>query len=503
MAVSLNDQLVQLQRLERAAEADARLLCRHSLRQNTQLDAAITAAEKILTSDIGRRVNNYSALDWLFYLRAPSARRLLGWLNDGFETMHHAEFFASQSTRTSTDTQRHPRGIRPILNEHRFRRIAQLIGTAFVWRQLRVFRSLHAMGIEIRLHAATGFLEKFPTPDQDAALKLYNRRIYSRPMLLVSGGGIAATTGDSDSETTTFVCVGITDAGFQVGPLGLAKFRDVFSLGVVKAEFLQAIGDLLFLLKVGYIAARNSGLRDQLDHYGMFCIESRLVTSLLEEAQKVISPLSELIPSWSFGTAESLQQRAHSIGHDFGFAPPLRTAGEWSAWDLFAASSFLDELLFRSLEKRKEERGPIFEDDVQAMIDRTSWGSPPEIRSWRGRNVKIDDKVVTDIDAIGCRDSRMLLVECKSIYYGLAHGLASQNEIRNAREKVEAAVRKCSANKLSRATNIDFKDFSEITRIVCTPVPVYVAAEYAKPDASGFPNSISYWELYHLLWHGQ
>jgi hypothetical protein len=469
------------------------------LRQKTQIDAAIEDAQRILSSDIKRRVNNYSALDWLFYLRGPSARQLLEWLNDGFETAHHAEFFSSQSTKTFTDTQRHPRGIRPILDAHRFRRIAQFVGTAFTWRQLQVFRSLHAMGVEIRLHAATGFLEKFPTHDQDAALKLYNKRIYTRPMLLISGGGVAATTGESDTEATTFVCVGITHAGFQVGPLGLGKFREILRLGVVKAEFLQAIGDLLFSLKVGYIAARNSGLRDQPDRYGMFCIDSRALLPLLEAAQEILNPLSELIPSWSFGGAESLQQRLHTIGGELGFAPTLRSAGEWSAWDLFSASSLLDELLFRSFEKRKEERGPIFEDDVQGMIDRMRWRPPPEVRTWRGRKVKIHNKVITDIDAIGCRDNRLLLVECKSIYYGLAYGIASQSEIRNAREKVEMAVRKYSAEELARATNMNLGHFSEITRIVCTPVPVYVAADCALSGANHFQPSISYWELYSSL----
>ena len=55
-----------------------------------------------------------------------------------------------------------------------------------------------------------------------------------------------------------------------MGPLGLAKFRDVFDLGILKQDFLQAIGDLLFALKVGYIAARNAGLRDQLDNTECF-----------------------------------------------------------------------------------------------------------------------------------------------------------------------------------------------------------------------------------------
>jgi hypothetical protein len=166
-------------------------------------------------------------------------------------------------------------------------------------------------------------------------------------MILVSGGGIAATTGDTDTEETTFVCVGTVDAkGFAVGPLGLSKFRDVFALGILKQDFLQAIGDLLFALKVGYIAARNAGLKDQLDKYGMFCIESKLVPSLIEQADSIASSISTLISSWKHGSGHDVLQRLSRVGLEFEFAPPLRMVDPWCAWDLFAASSLLDDLLF-------------------------------------------------------------------------------------------------------------------------------------------------------------
>jgi hypothetical protein len=152
------------------------------------------------------------------------------------------------------------------------------------------------------------------------------------------------------------------------------------------------------------------------------------------------------------------------------------------------------------MEKISEGRGPAFEDDVQTMIDRTRWKPSPEIRAWKGKKVKIGSEIITDIDAIGCYQDRLLLIECKSIYYGLAHGSAARGEVRNAREKVEQAVRKSSSTDLAGATNLDLKNFKERTRIVVTPAPVYVAAPYAETSPNGFPLSISYWELYHLLY---
>jgi hypothetical protein len=495
--------LRQLEKAETAAEHHCRVLVSSAFRQRN-IEQAICDAQEILRAHLSERVNHYSALDWLFYLRSPSIRYLLAWLNDGLETAHHAEFFSSNSTKAFTDSERCGRGIRPLLNQQRFRRIAQFVGESFVWRQLHVFSSLLAMDIELVLTGNPPFPQKRTTPEQEKTLKLYNERVYTRPMILVSGGGIATTTGETDTEDTTFACVGTSGAqGFQVGPLGLAKFRDVFSLGILKPDFLQGLGDLLLALKVGYIAARNAGLRDQLDRYGMICIESKLVHSLIDQADPIARSISTLIPSWNYGSDGAVLARLSHVGRDVEFAPPLRTVGEWCAWDLFAASSLLDELLFRSMEKMSGERGPVFEDDAQALIDRTRWAPSSEMRSWKGRKLKVGERILTDIDAIGCHDGRLLLVECKSIYYGLAHGSAAKGEIRNAREKVEQAARRCSQPELVVATNLDLKGFAEIIRVVLTPAPVYVAAEYAETRTSGFPMSLSYWELYHLLYNSE
>ena len=492
--------LHRLTKIETAAEQECRRLLSNVFGRGN-IEKEIVHAQEILRARLSERANSYSSLDWLFYLRSPSIRRLLAWLNDGLEAAHHAEFFSSNSTKTSTDSEKVGQGIRPRLDQHRFRRIAQFVGESFVWRQLRVFKSLLAMDIELAVTGNPPFPLQQPTPEQQQALTVYNKRVYTRPMILVSGGGIAATTGDTDTEETTFVCVGTVGVeGFAVGPLGLAKFRDVFDLGILKQDFLQAIGDLLFALKVGYIAARNAGLRDQLDKYGMFCIESKLVPSLIDQADSIASSISNLISCWKYGSGHEVLQRLTRIGLEFEFAPPLRIVDPWCAWDLFAASSLLDDLLFRSMEKISEGRGPAFEDDVQTMIDRTRWKPSPEIRAWKGKKVKIRNDVITDIDAIGCYEDRLLLVECKSIYYGLAHGSAARGEVRNAREKVEQAVRKSSSTDLADATNLDLKNFKERIRVVVTPAPVYVAAPYSKTCPNGFPRSLSYWELYHLLY---
>src|SRR5437867_8133754 len=142
--MSAANHLRLLEKAERTAEHECQALVSRAFGQGN-IEQGIYAAQKILRGRLLERVNHYSALDWLFYLRSPSIRHLLAWLNDGLETAHHAEFFTSNSAKTSTDSERCSQGIRPLLNQQRFRRIAQLVGESFVWRQLRVFSSLLAM----------------------------------------------------------------------------------------------------------------------------------------------------------------------------------------------------------------------------------------------------------------------------------------------------------------------------------------------------------------------
>jgi hypothetical protein len=168
---------------------------------------------------------------------------------------------------------------------------------------------------------------------------------------------------------------------------------------------------------------------------------------------------------------------------------------------MFATSSLLDDLISKSIEKRNQDRGTLFEDDVQRMIDQTYWKPSELIRKWKGRKIFAGDKLITDIDAIGEHRGKLLLIECKATYYTLSHGPAPRSEVRNARETVETAVRRCSKEELTQVTNVDLSGFNKIIRVVVTPMPIYVAAEYAVRQGSDFPPSISYWELYEYLAH--
>src|SRR5438046_9369338 len=97
--------LRRLEKAELTAERECRLLLSKAFRDGN-VEQGIHEAREILLARLLERVNRYSALDWLFYLRIPSIRRLLLCLNDGFETAHHAEFFTSNSVKESTDSKK-------------------------------------------------------------------------------------------------------------------------------------------------------------------------------------------------------------------------------------------------------------------------------------------------------------------------------------------------------------------------------------------------------------
>jgi hypothetical protein len=358
-----------------------------------------------------------------------------------------------------------------------------------------------AMDVIFRASAPKEYPIPLPSEEQKENLRVFNARSYWQPMILSSGGGIAATVGKNDSEATTFACVGFDEhtREFSLGPFGLSKFKQISALKIIHEDRMQEIGDLLLALKVGYIAARNAGMMEQLNRYGLICMQSDILARFFENAESIVGSVQDLLPVWSYSDASAIVENLKHSGSELGYAPTVRVTGDCLALDLRSASVLLHILLFKSFAKHAARRGPVFEDEVQHLINQTNWKPSDEIASWRNRKLKVGDQVLTDIDAIGERNGTLLIVEVKAFYYGMGYGSADRSEARNVRHKVEEAVRHCPPEKLCEATNLDLRAFSRIVRVVCTPVPVYCVAEYAVPDDSGFSATMSYWELYKRL----
>jgi hypothetical protein len=468
------------------------------------MEKGLPQAMAAVAKEIERNVQFYSSMAWLCYLRLPTIRALTGWLNDGMETAHHAEMFTGKSKQqTLVGLEARPDGLVPIINPSRLRKVAQLIGGAFVYRQLRVFQSLTALDVSFHPTDSRQFPRPNPSEEQRRNLRAFNNRSHEQPMLLTTGAGVAVTTGEHDTEATTFPCVGFNDqtGRFGVGPLGLAKFKELRALEVAREETTQEIGDVLLALKVGYIAARNKGFLDDVTRYGLVCMQAHWLAQFFDNAEPIVKSIRELLPTWDFTNGSATVQNLQASRSRINRPPTVRATREWLALDLHSASTLLNALLFESFDKNAPQRGPTLEDDVQRLIDISPWKPSPAIRAWRGRKLRVGKQALTDIDAIGDRGGTLLIVEVKAYYYSIPYGAAERSQARNVREKCEEAIRRCSPATLRSATNVNLAPFPNILRVVCTPTPVYCNAEYTIADENEFAPTMSYWELWSKFAH--
>jgi hypothetical protein len=119
-----------------------------------------------VAKEIDHHVQSYSSVDWLLYLRTPIIRKLTTWAADGMETAHHAEALTANSVQQTTGFRVEEKGILLNWDSRRLRRVAQLVGGAFIYRQLRVFRSMLAMDVSFRQSEPKLYPIDAPSDDQ-------------------------------------------------------------------------------------------------------------------------------------------------------------------------------------------------------------------------------------------------------------------------------------------------------------------------------------------------
>jgi hypothetical protein len=158
--------------------------------------------------------------------------------------------------------------------------------------------------------------------------------------------------------------------------------------------------------------------------------------------------------------------------------PVVRSCGDLVAIDFGCATTRLDFAFGfpKVTGLQANVRGQHFELSVQSVVDSSPWFNP-ELRSLRGRTLRVAGKAVTDIDAVGAKGDRLLLISCKSILYG-EFDLADYKVLRNTASLLDKAV--ASWATICRflrenlvGDNYDFSSFTEVIGLVCTPVVLY------------------------------
>lgn len=211
-----------------------------------------------------------------------------------------------------------------------------------------------------------------------------------------------------------------------------------------------------------------------------------------------------------FTTPHSLLARLETLAIDGwpdALGPPLRQLSKGVIVDLVAATHHLHRMLarFGRTGRDGQERGEHFELAVQEVIDTTRWRPAGPLRELRGRELVVEGTALTDIDAIACDGTRLLIVSCKSVQRTAAYERGEFNAIRNAEVVVDEAVRYWNGIAATlRASpvggNFDLSAYSELIPVVVTPWPVWVGRGPALSEsAPGLPACVSASELQRWL----
>lgn len=175
--------------------------------------------------------------------------------------------------------------------------------------------------------------------------------------------------------------------------------------------------------------------------------------------------------------------------------PPMRIDERSFVLDVVACSLLLNDRLgaLTSDDGLAKQRGGLFELAVQDLIDRSPWGEVPEhLRALTGQQLQdVTGQYVTDLDAIGFRDGRLLLVDCLSkVKNPGRHLMGDRAVLLTDARRVEVKVsgpphqperawkRKCARLVGQRGRNFDLSQHTEALCVVVTPVPVYVEAAF-------------------------
>jgi hypothetical protein len=246
------------------------------------------------------------------------------------------------------------------------------------------------------------------------------------------------------------------------------------------------------LLQVGYVPVKIQDLKEAFSMFYPGARESILATV----------PGIE-VPQNSEGLFQKLAEM-RSSSWPLLPGPIIRSCGDIAYVDLASATVRLNHAFKfpRVQGGAANARADHFEDAVQVAVDRSEWADA-RISAIRGRALRHNGRTITDIDAIGARDRRLLVISCKSILYS-EYEDANYKVMRNAADLVQQAVtywaEKCDLLRNKPVgDNYDFSLYEEIIGVVCTPILVYTPLGKATAEvANGLYAAVSLAEL--KLW---
>ena len=364
-------------------------------------------------------------------------------------------------------------------------------------------------GVGFRFERGSALPAPAPTKDQEGSIRLYDERFAESASLFGPAG--TAVSSEAEMSADGFLVAYFSNAEWVQVPAhvqgndveikvlkrflpemisldGLAKLNDDARLDGLtwwkpSAAMVLAISRGIF----GILATSANGFVSLLRYGYLFIDEERFLEVFRNDWNVICSDVRRVIPGAAipdspetlFDSLTALRPTLWPLSP----GPVVRRAGTAVWIDVIACTAVLE----RSLEFPVVDgdvgnaRADHFEGTTQLTINSTPWAPSGEIASVIAREIKkADGTKLTDLDALGERGERLLLVSCKSMVYSSRYDSGDYVAVRNVRTNAEQAVSYWAdvaayLRQHSKGPNYDFSKYKEFIPVVCTPQIIYVS----------------------------
>ncbi|MFZ5866884.1 MAG: hypothetical protein ACOYXY_13455 [Thermodesulfobacteriota bacterium] len=472
---------------------------------------------QFIEGELASWVSGWSAARWLWYLRRLPRHVFARELSTtyGYDSAL-AEVVSAESR--APDTTKRPSGamLAYDINDSVVRRLVRYSYRIKALSQTHVLIRLANKGVKL-VHDKYALPEDKMTSEQKEAISLYDRRTALGGHPLGRVGTIVASEDLGGDYSTSILAVALNGApDWAPAPLGpvTAEHAQVevlmnFVPRLISLNQLQKLNSdpalaakqrwtpdtalLLLLMRnaVSLLVNLDAGILNVLQ-YGYFVVEDAMFHAIIQARLAESSAMVQSVipgaqmPSSSIeflASLEALRGSSWPLRH----GPPIRRVDGLVMVDLHAATSATNSLfefprrfpLSSGEVDPSNIRGEHFEDAVQRLIDSSPWCPPSDLKDLRGRHLIYDRKRVTDVDAIGAKGDRLLMVSCKSMIYSAEYDAGEAAAVRNVASTIEQAWSQWKGKKAfleahPKGDNYDFTEYKRIVGVVCTPNVFYV-----------------------------
>jgi len=481
------------------------------------------SCRKLIEGTILNQISGYSALRWLYYCRRIPNIAVLTYLGD----IDLYKITLAEAITSNTETKRHDTNLLNFpVHETVIKRVLRFSQQIVYLVNLHVVLQLTGKGIWFEMGKSAIPIPKLSS-DASRALFLFDRRMSSfdqKPLARLGTGGHGTATQDDlrrvfalvvrrksstwiPSHDATVADKPTISSNYGIHYFDFEKLSNLIADVRSKARIWNdEAGVLLIILRIAAGMFREPSFSQTVLEVGYVPMDrATLIDVCASRFDDAVKATQATLPDASFpaNPSELIQQLEEMPQSLWPVRPgPVVRSQEGTVYlDLASATLRLNEAFSfpRVTGAQANVRAQHFEESVQAIISNSVWREP-FAESLRGRTIRRLGQEVTDIDAAGAKDGRLLLVSCKSILYA-EYETADYRVMRNASELVEKAVSHwaricCLLRENLKGDNYDFSSYQEILGVVCTPVVVYTPLGISTNQvAEGLYAAVSITEL--------